>query len=268
MYYPLIMATESEGVYKPPSALPTQVQAPAATKQSPWSYVFSGLWVITLGVFLYLIYFIFNRTPDAQAAAGGVAQKIFYFHVPSAYAMYLGGVACFLGSAAYLMRATDTRNAWARAGAETAVVFGMLVLVSGPLWAKKAWGVYWTWDPRLTTLMLSVLIYLAIAVLRAFGGDGEAERKFAAALGVLGTVTLPIVHYAVRKWGGNHPTVVTKGGGGLGDPAMYQALGVGFLAMTLLWILLLWMRISLEVSESRARHAEERLIASGQIDEL
>jgi len=237
----------------------------------PWilsAWPFNLLGVATLGVFLYLIFFIFNRTPDAQAAAGGVAQKIFYFHVPSAYAMYLGGVVCFGGSAAYLVRPTDSRNAWARAGAEVAVVFGMMVLVSGPLWAKKAWGVYWTWDPRLTTLMLSVLIYLAIAVLRSFSGDGEAERKFAAALGVLGTVTLPIVHYAVRKWGGNHPTVITKGGGGLGDPSMYHALGVGFVAMTLLCGLLLWMRIALQISESRANHVEERLIASGQIDEL
>ncbi len=240
----------------------------APSKPDVAGLVFQALALITLGVFAYLIYFIFNRTPEAQEAAGGLAQKIFYFHVPAAYALYLAGVACFIGSAAYLAKPTDARNALARAGAEVAVVFGMMVLVSGPLWAKKAWGVYWTWDPRLTTLLLSVLIYLAITVQRGFSGDGEAERKFAAALGVLGTVTLPIVHYAVRKWGGNHPTVITGSGRGLGDQAMYHALSVGFLAMTLLTVLLLWQRARLEISEARVRSAEERLLSAGTIEEL
>jgi heme exporter protein C len=166
---------------------------------------FHALVAISLAVFGYLIWFVFTGVPTAQAAAGGLAQKIFYFHVPSAYAMYLSGVVCFIASAGYLLRMNDGWNAWARAGAECATVFGVMVLISGPLWAKKAWGVYWTWDPRLTTSLLSVLVYAAIVILRAFSGDGEAELKFAAALGVLGTVNLQIIHYSVRKWGGNHP---------------------------------------------------------------
>ncbi len=224
--------------------------------------------VAAAAVFGYLIYYIMYVTPQAQMAAGGLAQKIFYFHVPAAYAMYLSGVVCLIGSAAYLVGATDGRNAWARAGAECAVVFGMMVLASGPLWARKAWGVYWTWDPRLTTSLLSVLVYVAVVVLRAFAGDGDAERKFAAALGVLGTANLPIIHYSVRKWGGNHPTVITKGGGGLGDPRMYTALGLGFLAMTLLAVLLLWSRARLALIASRLNRAEERAAASGIAEEL
>lgn len=213
-------------------------------------------------VFLYLIYFVFLRAPTAQLQAGGVAQKIFYFHVPSAYAMYLSGVVCFIASCAYLVQATENRNAWARAGAECAVIFGMLVLVSGPLWAKKAWGVYWTWDPRLTTSLLSVLVYVAVVVLRAFAGDGEAERKFAAALGVLGTVNLPIIHYSVRKWGGNHPTVITKGGGGLSHPDMSHALTVGFIAMTLLAVVLVWMRAQVAMSAARVARIEEHTLTT------
>ena len=130
-------------------------------------------------------------------------------------------------------------------------------MVSGPLWAKKAWGVYWTWDPRLTTLLLSILIYVAIVLLRNFTGTGEAERKFAAAMGVLGTANLPIIHFAVRFWGGNHPTVIGKGGGGLQDPAMGQALGGGFVAMTLLALLLLTLRAQLAQSQARLLRAEE-----------
>ncbi len=226
----------------------------------------TALVAVTVAVFSYLIWFVFLRAPVAQAEAGGIAQKIFYFHAPAGYAMYLCGTACFIGSVGYLLRLTDGWNALARAGADCAVVFGLMMLTSGPLWARKAWGVYWVWDPRLTTTLLTVLIYVAIAVLRAFAGDGEAERKFASALGVLGTVLLPIIHYSVRLWGGNHPMVVTKGGGGLQHPDMKLALGLGFLAMTLLAIVLLWSRSRLLVLSSRVARLEERLISDGLVE--
>jgi heme exporter protein C len=226
---------------------------------------FGPLLLFTFATFAYLIAVVFLKTPTAQMQAGGLAQKIFYFHVPAAYAMYLSGAVCFVSSALYLAGASDARDAWGKAGAECAVVFGMLVLTSGPMWAKKAWGVYWTWDPRLTTSLLSVLIYVAVVVLRAFGGNGDAERRFAAALGVLGTVNLPIIHYSVRKWGGNHPTVITKGGGGL-DPDMRYALFVGFFAFTLFAILLLWSRARLALSVSRMGRCEEQAAARGLLD--
>jgi heme exporter protein C len=230
-------------------------------RPSPLARLFPVLLGATAIVFAYLIYCIFLVTPPAQPAAGGLAQKIFYFHVPAAYAMYLCGAACFVASAAYLAGPTQGRNALARAGAECAVVFGVLMLTSGPLWAKKAWGVYWVWDPRLTTTLLSVMIYVAVVVLRAFTGDGDAERKFAAALGVLGTVNLPIIHYSVLKWGGNHPTVIGKGGGGLGHPSMKMTLGIGFLAMTLLAVVLLWLRARLALLAAETARAEEEAFA-------
>jgi heme exporter protein C len=216
-----------------------------------------AVWAFACLTFVALILFIFLKVPVAQPQAGGLAQKIFYFHVPSAYALYLSGAVCFVASALYLAGPSDAKDAWAKAGAECASVFGALVMVSGPLWAKKAWGVYWTWDPRLTTLLLSILIYVAIVLLRSFAGGGEAERKFAAAFGVLGTANLPIIHYSVQKWGGNHPTVIGKGGGGLQDPAMGQALSGGFLAMTLLAALLLALRAQLAQSQARLLRAEE-----------
>ncbi len=223
------------------------------------SLAFPALTLITAVSFFLLISYVFWETPEAQAAAGGLAQKIFYFHVPAAYALYVSAAVCFVASGAYLIKPTLKRDAWARSGSETAVAFGALVLVSGPLWAKKAWGVYWTWDPRLTTLLLTVLIYLAISVMRQFGGSGEAEKRFAAALGVLGGVLLPIVHYATKLWGGNHPEVITGRGEGLGDPRMYIALRLGFLAMTFLVITLLWLRARLNAARSRVDLIEERL---------
>jgi heme exporter protein C len=227
---------------------------------------FELLVAVTFVTFVYLIAFVFFKAPIAQPEAGGFAQKIFYFHVPAAYAMYLCGGVCFLASAMYLAQASDARDAWAKAGAECAVVFGVMMLTSGPLWAKKAWGVYWTWDPRLTTTLLSVLIYVAVVVLRAFSGGGDAERRFAAALGVLGTVNLPIIHYSVQKWGGNHPLVIGKGGGGLRNADMQHALLVGFIAMTLLAIVLLWSRARLALSVSRLRRVEERAAAAGLLE--
>ncbi|MBN1608929.1 MAG: cytochrome c biogenesis protein CcsA [Polyangiaceae bacterium] len=232
-------------------------------KRTDWP--FKALLGATAGVLIYLVSFVFLRAPEAQPAAGGLAQKIFYFHVPAAYAMYVGGTVCLAASAAYLLRPGDLADAWARAGAEAAVLFGSMVLASGPLWAKKAWGVYWTWEPRLTTLLLSVLIYAAIVVIRAFVGAGQAERKFAAAFGVLGTANLPLIHVAVHQWGGNHPTVIGRGGGGL-SADMRHALIMGFLTMTLLAAVVLWMRARLALAVSRCHQLEE-LAANAGIEE-
>jgi heme exporter protein C len=220
-----------------------------------------ALLALTTIVMLATIHFVAYVAP--VEASMGVVQKIFYFHVPAAYSMYLGATFCFVGSAGYLARGTPRWDAVAKAGAEIAVVMGLMVLISGPLWAAKAWGVYWTWDPRLTTSLLSVLIYVAYVVLRSFAGDGESERKFAAALGVLGAANLPIIHYSVQKWGGNHPKVITTGGGGLQHPDMKLALGLGFLAFTLLALTLLWARVRILLAQSRLAALEEEAIALG-----
>lgn len=221
--------------------------------------VFYGLFGLTALAVILDIHLIFFDTPIELTM--GIVQKIFYFHVPSAYGMYIGAGACFLGSAAYLLSPTDARDAFAKAGAETAVTFGLIVLVTGPLWAAKAWGKYWTWDPRLTTSMLSVLIYVAYVVLRSFAGDGEAEKKFAAALGVVGAANLPIIHYSVQKWSGQHPVVIGSGGGGLAK-GMYPALFLSLGAFTLLAALMLWTRTRIEISRARLHQLEEEALAA------
>lgn len=193
----------------------------------------------------------------------GIIQKVFYFHVPAAYAMYLGATACFAGSVAYLLKATDARDALAKAGAEVAVMFGVVVLVTGPLWAAKAWGHYWTWDPRLTTTLLSFLVYVAYVVLRSFGGGGEAERRFAAALGFLGAINLPIIHFSVRKWSGQHPQVITGKGGGLQHPDMKLAFALGMTTFTLLAVVFIWSRMRLVLAESKLQRIEREAVELG-----
>jgi heme exporter protein C len=227
--------------------------------------IFTALLAVTTILVVITIQLVFLKAPvEAQM---GIVQKIFYFHVPSAYSMYIGATACFIGSVGYLIKPTMTRDALARAGAELAVVFGAIVLTSGPLWGSKAWGTFWTWDPRLTTSLLSVLIYVAYNVLRAFAGDGPAERRFAAALGILGAANLPIIHFSVEKWAGQHPKVImAKGGGGLKNPDMLQAFLMAMLTFTLFSLLFLWMRVRLQTAKERLMRAEEDAIDLGLDD--
>ena len=227
--------------------------------------VFSLLLLTATALYAATIYVVFLRAPIEMRM--GIVQKIFYFHVPAAYSMYLGATACFVGSVGYLVRPNDLWDGLGRAGAEVAVTFGAMVLVSGPLWAAKAWGFYWTWDPRLTTALLSVLIYVAYLVLRGFAGDGEGERKFAAALGILGAANLPVIHFAVQKWGGQHPAVITGKGGGLQSPEMTLALALSFSAFTSFVATLLWVRTRQKMLQSRLDRAEQDMIDLGVFDE-
>lgn len=219
---------------------------------------------VTTASLLLALYWI-QRAPDE--ATMGAVYKIFYFHAPSGYAMYLGATACFVGSAGYLARGTQGWDSLARAGGEVAVVMGVVLLTTGPLWARKAWGVWWTWDPRLTTSLLSVLIYVAYVVLRVFTSGGDAEKKFAAALGVLGAANLPIIHFSVRKWGGTHPQVVTGKGGGLQHADMKTALLLGFISFTLLTATLIWLRMRQDRVRARLEEAEEEALQLGVVEE-
>ncbi len=175
----------------------------------------------------------------------GIVQKIFYFHVPAAYACYLSFLVSAVGGAGYLWKRTDRWDALVVAGAEVGLLFWIVVLVTGPLWARKAWGVWWTWDPRLTTMLLAGLVFLAVVVLRGSEPANEVEKRFAAGLAVFGVIDLPLVHYSVQRWRGQHPTVITGRGGGL-HPDMTKALLVSLLAFTLLAALLLTLRFRLQ----------------------
>ena len=219
---------------------------------------FFALFGATSAAVIATIHVVFLATP--VEATMGVVQKIFYFHVPAALGMYLGAIACFIGSGLYFLSPTDRRDAFARAGAETAVVFGLIVLVTGPLWALKAWGRYWTWDPRLTTSLLSVLIYVAYCILRAFTGDGDFEKKIASVLGIVGAANLPIIHFSVQKLSGQHPRVISGGGGGMA-PEMWPPLLLGLVSFALLAIALVWLRTRMGILRARVARLEDEMAA-------
>jgi heme exporter protein C len=143
-------------------------------------------------------------------------------------------------------------------------MFWAVVMVTGPLWARKSWGTYWTWDPRLTTFLLVGMIFIAYLLLRNLGATGEIERRFAAGLSLLGGALAPIIHYSVQFWRGQHPTVITKKGGGL-HPNMLLALLVSLAAFTALTALLIWVRARAErdlvlVQQLELDAAEEGLL--------
>ena len=224
----------------------------SSTRQSGSSTVWSLVLFTTLALFAASLYAIFIVAPVEQQM--GIVQKIFYFHVPSAYAMYIGFGVSAVGSAVYLLKRDPRWDALGVAGAEVGMLFCSIVLLTGPLWARKAWGVWWTWDPRLTTTLLVGMIFAAYLALRSMGDAGEVEKRFAAGLALFGLVDLPLIHYSVQRWRGVHPTVITGKGGGL-ESEMYWALGLSFIAFTGLAVLLIWARASVE----RQREESARL---------
>ena len=151
---------------------------------------------------------MFAATPVVIAYAPfestmGLVFKIFFYHMPSAWMFLLGGIVCGVASVRYLATgaARHDRTAWA--AAELTVVFGLLTLVTGPLWARKAWGTWWVWDVRVTASLVSWMIAVAYLILRRYGGPGS--EKLAAGLALFGMANVPFIYISVNYWRTIHP---------------------------------------------------------------
>lgn len=170
----------------------------------------------------------------------GLVQKIFYFHVPSWFVMFLAAAICGAGSAVYLFKRMPSADRWAVAAAELATLFGLIGLVTGPLWGRKAWGVWWQWDARLTSALLLELIFIAYLLVRKYGGPGA--EKLAAATALFGTATAPFVYKSVDIWRTVHPktTVIPTLKREMAAPFAFSAI-----AFVLLSVLVLTLRVHL-----------------------
>ena len=133
----------------------------------------------------------------------GLVQKIFYYHVPSAMMMFTSAFVCGIASAVFLFRGRASADHLAAAAGELVVVFGAIVLVTGPLWARKAWGVWWEWDARLTSSLLLWMIFVAYLLVRKYGGPGS--EKLGAAMALFGMANVPFVYVSVNVWRTLHP---------------------------------------------------------------
>jgi heme exporter protein C len=192
---------------------------------------------------LAALWLVFVAVPTEREM--GIVQRIFYFHVASAWVAFLGFFLVAGASAVYLWNGSRGADRLALAAGEIGVLFCTLVLITGPIWARPIWGVWWTWDPRLTMTVILWGIYASYLMLRAFGGEDDAVRRYAAVLGIVGVLDIPIIMVSVRLLRGIHPAVITRneGGSGLVDPWMRAGLLVSSVALVLLAVWLMQLRV-------------------------
>jgi len=176
----------------------------------------------------------------------GLVQKVFYFHFPSAILFMTAAVICGINSVRVLFWKNKQADVWALSAAELGFLFGALTLVTGPLWARKAWGVWWVWDPRLTLSLVLWMIFGAYLLLRQYGGPGS--DRLAAGMALFGMANVPFIYVSVNVWRTLHPmtSVVPTLPSDMG-----AALWFCFTAFTMLFIALLNLRASLEFQRLR-----------------
>lgn len=188
----------------------------------------------------YTLYLIFMVVPDERVM--GAIQRIFYFHVPSAFATYLALLVLFAGALGYLATANKKFDALQQSAAEVSLLFGSIMLFTGMIWGNAAWGTPFTFEPRLVSSLLLWLMLVALNLFRIFG-DSPRLPVHAAALGILSCLTVPVVIYSIKllpQFQQLHPQVVQKGG--LADPLMRQAFYLGSFTIMSLSIVFLWLR--------------------------
>jgi heme exporter protein C len=162
--------------------------------------LFAPVLVLTAAMFAYSPIAIANAPYESTML---LVQKIFYYHFPTWIALTAAVTVCTVSSAVFLFRGTAAADRLAYAAAEVTVVFGAFGLVSGSLWGRKAWGVWWQWDARLTMAFLLELIFFGYIIVRKYGGPGS--EKLAAAMGIFGGATAPFVYKSVDWWRTIHP---------------------------------------------------------------
>ncbi len=187
---------------------------------------------------------VINSAP--HEATMGLVYKIYFYHMPSAWMFMLGAIVAGVASARFLFSKRQASDATAVAAAELAVVFGLLALVTGPLWARKAWGVWWVWDARLTSSLMLFLIFVAYLLLRQFGGPGS--EKLSAGLALFGMANVPFIYVSVNYWRTLHPktSVVPTLPVEMGIPLWFCVT-----AFLLLFLALLSLRATLETHRTR-----------------
>ncbi|MFN8641862.1 MAG: cytochrome c biogenesis protein CcsA [Candidatus Binatia bacterium] len=187
---------------------------------------------------------IINAAP--YEATMGLVYKIYFFHMPSAWMFMVAAIVAGVSSARFLFGKRQASDATAVAAAELTVVFGLLALVTGPLWARKAWGVWWVWDARLTSSLMLFLIFVAYLLLRQFGGPGS--EKLSAGLALFGMANVPFIYVSVNYWRTLHPktSVVPTLPVEMGRPLWFCVT-----AFLLLFLALLQMRSALERQRAR-----------------
>ncbi len=222
---------------------------------------FPILAILTAGLLSYALYEALVVAPTDRLQ--GDVYRIIYYHVPSAWTMFTFLAINFVASIVYLIRRNLKADAVAVAAAEIGVVFNTVVLVTGPLWARPVWGIWWTWDIRLTSTLVLWLIYVSYLLLRRFS-VGAQMPLLAATLAVFGALDMPLVYFSIWFFRTQHPQPVVGGGGSI-DPKMLQVWMLNWLAFECFGLLVFWSRYRLEVvrREVEETQALESLLEVG-----
>jgi heme exporter protein C len=191
----------------------------------------------------------------------GDIQRIFYVHVPSAWNALLAFIFVFIGSIGYLVTKDLKWDRLALACAEIGTIFCTGFLVTGPIWAKPVWGIWWTWDARLTSSLILWLMYLSYLLLRDFLEESQRRATLAAVFGIFAAVDVPIVYFSIRLWRTQHPAPVIMGGQDSGlDPTMFKVLMISWVTFSLLFVLLVMLRMRLEKSREEVQQLRRTLM--------
>ena len=184
----------------------------------------------------------------------GDVQRIFYYHVPSAWTAFLLFLINFVASVVFLIRRDSSSDILALVSAEVGVVFCTVVLITGPIWARPVWGIWWTWDLRLTLTLVLWLIYVSYLMLRRFSTSSQTP-VLAAVLAIFGALDVPLVYFSIWFFRTQHPSPVIGNGGSL-DPRMAHVLLINWAAFLCLAWLVCWTRYRLEVLKREVEEAQ------------
>src|SRR5438105_8623617 len=212
--------------------------------------------LLTAVLLSFALYEALIAAPTEQTM--GNVQRIFYYHVPSAWTAFLLFAINFVASILYLIKRSEKADILALVSAEVGIVFCTVVLITGPIWARPVWGIWWTWDLRLTLTLVLWLIYVSYLVLRRFS-SGSQTPLMAAVLAVFGALDVPLVYFSIWYFRTQHPSPVIGRGGEL-DPRMAHVLLINWLAFSCFAFLVCWSRYRLEqvkrdVDETQALEA-------------
>ncbi len=216
----------------------------------------TGLGVLALVLVMAALVAAFIIAPT-EVEMGDV-QRIFYFHVASAWTAFLAFFVVLVGSVAYLRTKSASWDTVAASAAEIGIVFTSVTLISGSIWARSAWGTWWTWEPRLTTTLMLWLIYVSYLVLRAMVEEPDRRAAFSAVFGIIGFVDVPIVFMSIRWWRTMHPQVVSSGGFDM-ESTMLFAMFLSMIAFTIVFVHVLLLRTGLERSQQEMVELRRRV---------
>ncbi len=204
--------------------------------------VFPLLGGLTAVLLSYALYQALVVAPTDQLQ--GDVYRIIYYHVPSAWTAFVLFFVNFVASIVYLIRRSAKADMIALVTAEVGVVFCTVVLVTGPIWARPVWGIWWTWDLRLTLTLVMWLIYVSYLMLRRFSSSGQTP-VMAAVLAVFGALDMPLVYFSIWYFRTQHPSPVIGGGGSI-DPVMLRVWMINWAAFLCFAFLICWSRYRLE----------------------